>query len=547
MNTFTPKPNWLKLLPLFLFILGCSSTDEPEAEVIMQDDEVPTAVDDTKQTEENTPLDFDDLMENDTVFGFARISAIQNISEKNGSITDNRIGTYTYEPPSNFIGEDSFTYTICDNKTPQNCSTATVRIMVTAASPIAADDAYQTEEEVVLIIRSFLDNDDLLDNAQVTSVDVSQSNATVTIESDNTLLYTPNPGFSGIDTFTYTICDDDEVPTCSTATITMTVIDEGSPVASDDIAVARQNVMTVLDKLLSNDDTTDDAVISSLDTSSTLGDVSINDDGTVTYTPQTGFTGQDTFGYSLCDDDETPTCTTATVTVEVVVPVAFNIPPGQEDYYKNIVFSQNMTLNFQELSALTIAKHIRILSYGERHQFLYDADADLDNPANVILMYSGESRDEREYTSPTNSHAPQTFNTEHVFPQSLLITENAVTDLHHLRSADDNVNQQRLNYPFVDGNGNYMLNGQTWFPGNEWKGDVARMMLYLNIRYGEDYEKVGGLDLFLKWNAEDPVSEFEKQRNRVITEVQGVRNPFIDNPYLVNLLWGGPGAENIWE
>ena len=73
------------------------------------------------------------------------------------------------------------------------------------------------------------------------------------------------------------------------------------------------------------------------------------------------------------------------------------------------------------------------------------------------------------------------------------------------------------------------------------------MVLYLNVRYGEDYTKVGTLDLFLKWNREDPVSDFERQRNEVIEGAQGVRNPFIDNPYLATLIWGGTPAENTWE
>jgi hypothetical protein len=56
------------------------------------------------------------------------------------------------------------------------------------------------------------------------------------------------------------------------------------------------------------------------------------------------------------------------------------------------------------------------------------------------------------------------------------------------------------------------------------------------------------IDLFLKWNVEDPVSAFEDQRNPVIEGVQGNRNPFIDNPYLATLIWGGAtAAEDKWE
>ncbi len=53
-------------------------------------------------------------------------------------------------------------------------------------------------------------------------------------------------------------------------------------------------------------------------------------------------------------------------------------------------------------------------------------------------------------------------------------------------------------------------------------------------------------DMFLKWNVQDKVSEFEKVRNEIIAETQGSRNPFIDNPYLATLIWGGDKAENTW-
>ncbi len=73
------------------------------------------------------------------------------------------------------------------------------------------------------------------------------------------------------------------------------------------------------------------------------------------------------------------------------------------------------------------------------------------------------------------------------------------------------------------------------------------MIMYLNIRYGEIFTKVGTIDLFIKWNIEDPVSAFEEQRNKVIYAAQGNRNPFIDNPYLATLIWGGKDAENKWN
>ena len=242
-----------------------------------------------------------------------------------------------------------------------------------------------------------------------------------------------------------------------------------------------------------------------------------------------------------CSKDTTSTKVTEQETI------SFNIPTSIKEYYNDVVFYKNPDALKDELAAHTIAMHTNILSYGERHNYLYDADEDSNNPENVVLIYSSESRNKNEYTSPNNPHQPQTFNTEHVYPRSL-IGNTAIGDLHHLRTCDASVNSQRSNYPFTDGSGNYALvDGNKWFPGDEWKGDVARMIMYLNLRYNESFSDVGSLSLFLKWNAEDPVSEIEIQRNTIIYSAQGNRNPFIDNPYLATILWGGQEAENKWQ
>ena len=479
-----------------------------------------------------------------------RITEVDETTSKDGSVTDNRDGTYTYTPPTDFTGEDSFTYTMCDNLTPQNCSSATVTITIMEAVPQAQDDDYEAVENNTLAIKSFLNNDDFVTDATIVTLNLESAKGSAELQEDGSILYTAANGFTGTDTFTYTLCSGDTAASCSTATITVAVSDEGSPVANDDIVASdKMNTTIIIDKLLNNDDLTDDATITAIDATASVGTAVINDDGTVSYTPTANFVGTDTFKYTLCDDDSPqPTCSEATVTVEIVNGIAFNIPAALQDYYQGVAFSNDTELNYILISELTVAKHTTILSYGQRHEYLYDADADPDNSANVILMYSGESRDRREYTSTSNTYMPQTFNTEHLFPQSRLSSAEAVTDLHHLRSSDAAINSLRLNYPYADGSGTYTLvNGDSWFPGDDWKGDVARAVLYLNIRYGEDFNKVGTLDLFLKWNREDPVSLFEQQRNNVIQGAQGNRNPFIDNPYLVTLIWGGQAAENTWQ
>lgn len=223
-------------------------------------------------------------------------------------------------------------------------------------------------------------------------------------------------------------------------------------------------------------------------------------------------------------------------------------PPAElQAYYSAVNFNTTGNTLFDDLATETIVKHTTLLAYSERHDYLYDADEDLSNAANVILMYNGESRSDNEWLSSSNPNSTQTFNTEHVYPQSLIVNT-AKGDLHHLRSCDIDINSNRANKPFADvaSPSGYQDLGTSWFPGDEWKGDVARMIMYLNLRYNESFTDVGTLALFLKWNAEDPVSDFEDNRQAAIAAVQGNRNPFVDNPYIATVIWGGAAAENRW-
>ncbi|MGB0982119.1 MAG: endonuclease [Winogradskyella sp.] len=224
-------------------------------------------------------------------------------------------------------------------------------------------------------------------------------------------------------------------------------------------------------------------------------------------------------------------------------------PTPLQTYYSGIDFSGSNTNLYNDLATKTIAKHTTFLSYSDRHNFLYDADENPNNANNVILIYNGESKPKTEYLSGSNPSPTQTFNTEHVFPRSLLGSGTAEADLHLLRSCKVSVNTLRGNDPFSAGSGTYASTGSSFFPGDDWRGDVARIIMYVNLRYNEPFTDVGTLNLFLEWNAVDPVSanEIEDNRNTIISGAQGNRNPFIDNPYIATLIWGGTAAQNRWQ
>jgi len=230
-----------------------------------------------------------------------------------------------------------------------------------------------------------------------------------------------------------------------------------------------------------------------------------------------------------------------------VLDLNFIIPEEIAGYYSEVSFDVTVEELKEELVSLTSEKHTTLLEYWQRHDYLYDATEDPNNPENVILVYSGESRPKNQYQSADNTNPNQTFNTEHIYPKSKIKVEVGKADLHNFYPADITINSNRGNDPFVAGEGSFTSTGSGWYPGDDWRGDVARIVMYMSIRYDQSFETVGNLDLFLEWNAADPVSVLEVQKNNVVAEAQGNRNPFIDNPYLATVLWGGDDeAVNTW-
>ncbi|MBX9976345.1 endonuclease [Cytobacillus firmus] len=198
------------------------------------------------------------------------------------------------------------------------------------------------------------------------------------------------------------------------------------------------------------------------------------------------------------------------------------------------------------------------ISYSNVWEALRETDEDPANPNNVILLYTGRSQGKF-----TNGSGGNDWNREHVWAKSHgdFGTEmGAGTDLHHLRPTDASVNSSRGNLDFDDGGtqhsealGNY-YDSDSWEPRDAVKGDVARMLFYMAVRYEGDSGEVdlelnnqvnngsapyhGKMSVLLEWHKEDPVDDNERRRNEIIySDYQHNRNPFIDHPEWASAIW----------
>ncbi|MGB0881707.1 MAG: endonuclease [Vicingaceae bacterium] len=241
---------------------------------------------------------------------------------------------------------------------------------------------------------------------------------------------------------------------------------------------------------------------------------------------------------------------------------------AQQPYYNGVNFTLVGGALKTELANKITTTHTNQLTYSSVWNELKITDEDPNNSSNVLLLYGYNDTDgsvvnDRTRSKNSNGGSNGNWNREHTFAQSLATpnmttsSPNAGTDAHHLRASDVQMNGNRGNRKFASGSGNAGNVGSNWYPGDEWKGDVARMMMYMYLRYPSQCKPTGVgigstvslddmLTLFLDWNVQDPVSSYEQQRNTRLQASQGNRNPFIDNPYLATAIWGGSDAENTW-
>ncbi len=298
---------------------------------IASENDAPIAVDDVVNTPEDTEVTVS-VLDNDSDPDGDELSVISTSNgPANGQVVINSDGTITYTPNENFNGTDSFDYTIEDENGLTDTATVTVNIASENDAPIAVDDVVNTPEDTEVTV-SVLDNDSDPDGDELSVISTSNgpANGQVVINSDGTITYTPNENFNGTDSFDYTI--EDENGLTDTATVTVNVTSENdAPIAVDDAATTDQDVPVNIAVLNNDSDIDGDELIVTETIDPENGTVVINENGTITYTPNDSFTGIDSFEYTISDGNGGTDTATVTINIndtegpEIVCPENINL------------------------------------------------------------------------------------------------------------------------------------------------------------------------------------------------------------------------------
>jgi large repetitive protein len=277
----------------------------------------PLAANDTASTSEDTRVNINVLTNDNDPDGDAL--RVTLASAGNGTVTILPDGTIDYTPNANFNGIDTITYMINDGNGGTSTATVTVTVAPVNDPPVAVNDAASTNEDTAVTI-PLLTNDSDLDGDALTVTSATSPDGDVVINPDGTVTFTPNGNFNGTATITYTISDGNGGTATATAIVIVRPVND-PPVATNDTATTAEDTPATLN-VLGNDSDVDGDPLTVTSATSPDGQVTINPDGTITFSPNPNFNGTTTITYTISDGQGGHATATVTLTVTPV-----NDPP----------------------------------------------------------------------------------------------------------------------------------------------------------------------------------------------------------------------------
>ena len=324
--TYTPAANYTGP-DTFTYRANDGATNSNTATVsitVTPVNSAPVAVNDSYSTPRNTPLSVNaasGVLANDSDPDGNPLTTALASNPAHGTLTITSNGSFTYTPASGYTGPDAFTYRASDGSLTSNTATVSITVTTVNSPPIAANDAYTTNEDAPLIVpaKGVLANDSDPDNDSLTTIlGANPSHGTLVLSPNGSFTYTPTTDYSGPDAFTYRASDGTLGSNFATVSITVSPINH-APAAADDTYSTTEDVALVVDAakgVLANDTDRDgNPMTVGINTNPAHGTLVMNASGAFSYTPVQGYNGSDAFTYHASDG--TLNSNTATVTITI--------------------------------------------------------------------------------------------------------------------------------------------------------------------------------------------------------------------------------------
>ena len=289
----------------------------------------PVASDDTYSTSEDVSLTLaaPGVLANDTDADSDTLLVSSPTDPPNGSVQLKPNGGLIYTPDANYSGTDTFTYTVSDGSPITDTGQVTITVAAVNDPPVAGDNFYAATEDVPLTVAApgVLANDTDQEGSGLTAGSASDPpGGSVVLDPNGSFTYTPDADFAGTDTFTYVVEDGAGGADGGLVTITVAGVND-APVAVDDSYATGSGVaLTVAaPAVLANDTDADGDVLGAGSASDPAGGaVSLDAEGSFTYTPDPGFLGTDTFTYAVSDGHGGSDSGLVSITVTPLVTIA---------------------------------------------------------------------------------------------------------------------------------------------------------------------------------------------------------------------------------
>ena len=325
--TYTPELNYVGQ-DSFLYVAvddsNATSNTATATITVSPVNDPPIAVNDTYTINEDTELT-DNVLDNDSDVESGTLTTAVIDAVSNGTLTLNSDGTFSYTGKSNYNGSDNFTYQLNDGA--GGLDTATVSITVSPVNdpPIAVNDTYTINEDTELT-DNVLDNDSDVESGTLTTAVIDAvSNGTLTLNSDGTFSYTGKSNYNGSDNFTYQLNDGAGGLDTATVSITVSPVNDPPIAVNDTYTINEDTELT--DNVLDNDSDVESGTLTTavIDAVSN-GTLTLNSDGTFSYTGKSNYNGSDNFTYQLNDGAGGLDTATVSITVSPVndPPIAVN-------------------------------------------------------------------------------------------------------------------------------------------------------------------------------------------------------------------------------